>query len=92
MTDKILIEKLVENTLYRYSKYTNFTASDIIHSIRGDYTGLPKSIAAYCRKLSNKKIPLDHGSGKKQIIYVKHKGQYGRTGRPQNLYKFKDAV
>jgi hypothetical protein len=92
MKNDIVIEKFVRNVLFTYSKSTNFTSSDVIHTMKADHTGLPPAIAAKCREFAANKTVLDHGSGKSQIIYVKDKGNYGRTNRPQNLYKFKDAI
>jgi len=89
--DDVMVEKFVRNVLYTYSKYTNFTASDVIHTMKADYTGLPPAIAKKCREFADRQTVLDHGSGKPQIIWVKHKGDYGRTNREQNLYKFRDA-
>ena len=89
--DDVMVEKFVRNVLYTYSKYTNFTASDVIHTMKADSTGLPPAIAKKCREFASKQTVLDHDSGKPQIIWVKDKGGYGRTNRKQNLYKFRDA-
>ena len=40
--------------------------------------------------MADQKIVVDHPTGPKKVV-VRDKGRYGRTGRPQNLYKFVEA-
>lgn len=83
-------ETFTNNVLYRYPKARNFTASDIIHDMCGDSTEFPPYVSSYLRKIANNETIIEHPTGPKKIV-VKNTGQYGRTSRPQHLYKFKEA-
>lgn len=87
------IEKMVFNHLHRITKYKNFTGSDMIDLIGGHAIDplMQDLIQDRMRKMAKKGIVFDHSSGTRQKIYVKDKGQYGRTNRPTNLYKMKAA-
>lgn len=81
----------VQNVLYRYPKHRSFTFSDVVHDMHGDSTGFPNIVASRMRRMAARKTILDHPTGPK-ILVVKDKGQHGRTGRPTNMYKFKEAM
>ena len=80
----------VKNVLYRYPKARNFTSSDVIHDMHGDHTSFVDYVPDTIRSMAEKGTVIDHPTGPKVLI-VKDKGRYGRTPRPQNLYKFQDA-
>ena len=81
----------IRNVLYRYPKARSFTSSDVVHDMCGDSTGLPRIVTNRLRRIAEQKKVIDHPTGPKRIV-VRDKGQYGRTYRPQNLYKFVEAV
>jgi hypothetical protein len=87
-----IAETFVKNVVYRYPSSSNFTFSNVVHDMHGDHTGFPEIISSVCRKFASKETVLEHGSGKKMIMYVKDKGSYGRTNRPTNLYAFKEVT
>ena len=86
-----MAEQFTKNVLYRYPKARSFTASDVVHDMCGDSTGFPEWIATELRKMAERKTIIDHPTGPKRIV-VRDKGPYGRTGRPQNLYRFAEAA
>ena len=88
---KDMSDMFIRNVLYRYPKVRSFTASDVVHDMCGDSTGLPRVVTNQLRRMAERKTVIDHPTGPKRIV-VRDKGQYGRTYRPQNLYKFVEAA
>ena len=88
---KDMSDVFIRNVLYRYPKVRSFTASDVVHDMCGDSTGLPRVVTNQLRRMAERKTVIDHPTGPKRIV-VRDKGQYGRTYRPQNLYKFVEAA
>ena len=85
-----IADVFIRNVLYRYPKVRSFTASDVVQDMCGDSTGLPRVVTNRLRRMADQKIVVDHPTGPKKVV-VRDKGRYGRTGRPQNLYKFVEA-